>query len=570
MKKIIAFLIAFVMIAGMVPTFAFAETSDSLERYCAVCTAVGDKDQNGILDPDDALCLLSCQLFPNRYNVLEHSGHTEGDCAECTKAGDMDQNGVFDQDDVMFLLYRTLFPNDFILPDCTCAGLLWVGYARVEITPEESMPIYGSTATSAHDPLQLTCTAVNDGKNTALLFSADLRNLSVDFTKVLTDLIKEKFGIPAEHVMINITHTHSAPNSPTSSASATSASGRWKKKLCDQLEIVVRAALDDLDEVDGIYVGTGHTSGVTFVRRYLMPDGSYDTNPSLGTATAHESEADTEMRTIRINRKNEKDIVMVNYQTHYGSATGLYEGQYSADFVHEFRERVEADQELDCHFVYHSGASANLNFNSAIRGERKYPDFIQAVKGINDKTQDANGGKGLIPTMKECLAAEKQVSLGKLRFASKWVEGPVYQDSAEDKVKALRIDSSGYDTSSAEYKALLAEAGFVSYRQVQGIVTRAGLGKSVDVPFYAITFGDIGFVSSPYEMFDTNGMQVREGSPFKMTFVCSYTNGGFGYVPSSLAFPHKCYEVYVSRFCETTGDDFAAEMVSLLKECKNK
>ena len=92
----------------------------------------------------------------------------------------------------------------------------------------------------------------------------------------------------------------------------------------------------------------------------------------------------------------------------------------------------------------------------------------------------------------------------------------------------------------------------------------------MDVPFYAITFGDIGFVSAPYEMFDTNGVQVREGSPFKMTFVCSYSNGGFGYVPSSIAFPHGAYEVFISRFCETTGDDFADEMVRLLNECKNQ
>ena len=176
----------------------------------------------------------------------------------------------------------------------------------------------------------------------------------------------------------------------------------------------------------------------------------------------------------------------------------------------------------------------------------------------------------MIPTMKECLAGEKQVSLGKLCFASKIVKGPVYQDTEEDKANAKIVDKSGYDTDSAEYKALCAQYGFAGYRQVQGIVTRAGLDKFVDVPFYAITFGDVAFVSSPYEMFDTNGVQVREGSQFDMTFVCSYTNGGWGYVPSSIAYPHKGYEVYVSRFCETTGDDFADEMVNLLDECYAK
>jgi len=129
------------------------------------------------------------------------------------------------------------------------------------------------------------------------------------------------------------------------------------------------------------------------------------------------------------------------------------------------------------------------------------------------------------------------------------------------------VNSSGYATDSEEYSALCAQYGFAGYRQVQGIMTRASLGETVELPFYAISFGDIGFASSPYEMFDTNGVQVREGSPFKMTFVCSYTNGSFGYVPSSIAFPHGAYEVFVSRFTRYTGDACADEMVRLLKEC---
>ena len=247
---------------------------------------------------------------------------------------------------------------------------------------------------------------------------------------------------------------------------------------------------------------------------------------------------------------------MVNYQTHYGSATGLYKGQYSADFVHVFRE--EAEKKWDCHFAYHSGASGNLNFASAISGERKYSNFVAATQ------------MGLIPTARRCLEGESQVSLGALRFASSWFEAPVYQDTPEDIANAKIVDKSGYDTDSAEYKALLKQYNFDGYRHVQGIITRSKLGKTLDIPFYAITFGDVGFVSSPYEMFDTNGVQVRDGSPFQTTFVCSYTNGGFGYVPSEIAFPHKAYEVYVSRFCAGAGEDFADEMIRLLNVCKNQ
>ena len=549
MKKILSFLLALVILTGAIPMKASSlAILNGHGESCEECKEIGDADGNGVVDMDDAFHLLYYVFFPERFSLGKHYGHTS-DCQTCKAAGDLDGNGAVDEDDAIYLLFHTVFPEYYPLHEMESPALLSVGYARGDITPEDSMEIYGSTATSAHDPLQMTCTAVCDGKNTALLFSLDLRNISESFTAQMTDIIEEKFGIPADHVMFNITHTHSAPNI----SNGTAAGVKWRQKMCDQLPVVVQAALDDMDVVKGVYTGKGHTDGITFVRRYLMPDGTYKTNPASGTATAHETEADNEMRTIRIDRMNKKDVVMVNYQTHYGSATGLYKGQYSADFVHEFRQQVEA--EMDCHFVYHSGASGNLNFASAIPGERKYSDFIKATT------------YGLIPTMKDCLASEERVNVGELQFASSRYEATVYPDSVEDRKNAAVVNSSGYATDSEEYIALCAQYGFAGYRQVQGIMTRASLGETVELPFYAISFGDIGFASSPYEMFDTNGVQVREGSPFKMTFVCSYTNGSFGYVPSSIAFPHGAYEVFVSRFTRYTGDACADEMVRLLKEC---
>ncbi|MBE6712724.1 MAG: hypothetical protein E7580_04280 [Ruminococcaceae bacterium] len=439
--------------------------------------------------------------------------------------------------------------ENFKIPDELPQGFS-VGYGRADITPEPGLPIYNGTGNSTHDPLMFTCTAISDGEGSvALLCSLDIKNITVEFSKDITDRIQKEFNVPADRVVLNVTHSHSTPNSSFNSTAAL----KWKVLMLNQAVVAINTALRDLDPVEGAYVGSGYTEGITFVRRYLLADGTYQTNaPQSSNPVAHESDADCQMRTIRIDRKNKKDVLMVNYQTHYGSATSMYKNQYSADFIHVFRE--EAEKKWDCHFVYHSGASGNLNFNSAIPGERKYSTFVDATK------------LGLIPTAESCLAGEEQVAIGPLRFASNWYKAPVYQDSPEAIEKAQTVNKQA--EGSEAYAKALAENGFTSSRQIEGILRRASLGETLDVPFYAISFGDIGFVTAPYEMFDTNGVQVREGSPFKMTFVCSYSNGGFGYVPSALAFPHGAYEVFISRFCETTGDDFAVEMVRLLKECK--
>ena len=167
-----------------------------------------------------------------------------------------------------------------------------VGYARVDITPTVELPIYGGKASTAKDPLQLTCTALSDGKEVALLFSIDIKNISVKFTNGCTNIIKQTFGIPADHVMLNVTHAHAAPAVDSTTANATA----WTRQFYTQLKTCTKEALLDLDTAEA-YVGVSHTEGITFVRRYVK----------TGNSLNYESQADTELRTIRFDRQNKKD-----------------------------------------------------------------------------------------------------------------------------------------------------------------------------------------------------------------------------------------------------------------------
>ena len=427
--------------------------------------------------------------------------------------------------------------GDIVYPDSFA-----MGYAAGDITGSLPIPIFEDEGTSVADPLMLTCTAVWDGKTAALLMSADLRSMGESVAKSSGKMIEKQFGIPAENVIINCTHTHEAPHAGSGGDSGV----RWLANYYKQLPIIVEKALRDLDVVEGIYTGKSYTEKLCFVRRYLMPDGTYRTNPG-STAVAHETEADPELNTLRIDRKNNKDILMVNYQTHY--VGGIGEGKVSADFVGPFR--AAAEKEFDCHFVYHQGGGANINFNSAIPGERIYFSHTEASKGFMITTRDA-------------LAKEEKVDTGKIISTSSLYPGKVGQDTPERIAQAQEIMS--YPESSAEYLAALGKYGMEA-REAEGINRRSKKGEIVDVNFTAISFGDIGFASAPYEMFDTNGKEVRDGSPFKMTFVLSYTNGGFGYVPSALAWPNKGYEVYITWFAQGSAEEFSGEMVRLLNLC---
>ena len=419
-----------------------------------------------------------------------------------------------------------------------------VGYARADVTTVP-LSIFESVGETAHDPLQLTVTALCDGENVAVVMSLDAAGVTYEFTEKSMDLLEKEFGIPSSAVILNATHTHSAHTAGSTSDSSLRFTANFYKKLV----IAVEEALRDLTPAKA-FAGVSHTDGITFVRRYLMPDGSYQTNPTA-TVLAHETEADNELRTLRFQREGKKDVLMVNYQTHYGGATSKYPNQISADFIHPYRIRAEKD--LNCHFAYQSGAGGNLNFNSSIEGERKYGDFVAAIDGFMIATKDA-------------IAKEEAIATGKIVAKGEFYNAKVIQDSPERIQHAQEVAFLSHDASAQSI--LISKYGFASKREANAVIARAEFGETKELLLTAITCGDIAFTGFPYEMFDTNGQEVRAASPYKMTFVCSLTNGSYGYIPSALAYPHGGYEVYSTRFVEGTGEELVADMLRILNSCK--
>ena len=424
-------------------------------------------------------------------------------------------------------------------------GSFAVGYAAGDITGTLPIPIFDEIGTSLADPLMLTCTAVWDGKTAVLLMSADLRSMTNTTAERSAQIIEKQFGIPKENIIINCTHTHSAPQG----GEAGDNGSRWLSNYYKQLPIIVEKALRDLDVVEGTYTGKGYTKNLCFVRRYLMPDGTYKTNPGSQTVVAHETEADPELRTIRIDRKNKKDILMVNYQTHYVGGIGA--GKVSADFVGPFR--VSAEKEFDCHFVYHQGAGANINFFSSIPGERIYNSYTEAADAF-------------VATTKAALAKEEVIEVGEIKVVSRDLTVTVQKDPME-RVEAAQKVMAGSDQT--ELSTLAAQYGFESWRAANSTLNRYSKGETEEMPLTAISFGEIAFATAPIEMFDTNGKEVRDGSPFKTTFICSLTNGAMGYVPSAYAFPHGTYEVLACAYVPGTGEQISGELVKMLNECKS-
>lgn len=108
--------------------------------------------------------------------------------------------------------------------------------------------------------------------------------------------------------------------------------------------------------------------------------------------------------------------------------------------------------------------------------------------------------------------------------------------------------------------------GIHSPYHANAIVNRSKLKENKPFDVWAVSLGDVGIAVAPYEMYDTNGMFIKENSPKKMTFVATCSNGGNGYFPSKLAFQHPGYEVDITKYAEGSAEQLADLYVGMLKD----
>ena len=83
---------------------------------------------------------------------------------------------------------------------------------------------------------------------------------------------------------------------------------------------------------------------------------------------------------------------------------------------------------------------------------------------------------------------------------------------------------------------------------------------------FDIIAGDIGVTGGPYEMFDTNGMQIKESAPMAMTIICNMANGSIGYVPSQLGYDNGGYSTDITRLAPGSGEKLAQVMIDSLTQ----
>ena len=375
-----------------------------------------------------------------------------------------------------------------------------VGFGRGDITADWPVGLsgYGNEATRISTGIKtniyLLCLAVTDTDGETVLIMA-MDSAGGGWESTIRPLIKQKFGIPEDHVIVSAIHQHSTPIND----------GKYPNLIREATEIAVKQALEDQAPAK-MYIGTTQTTAMNFVRHYIANDGNGtivgdNYNDAIGNKygyIGHESEADPEMRIIKFDRGEEhKPIIMVNFQTHPHMGAGSNDTNIHGDWPAIMRETLE--DELDCYAMYFSGAGGNMNSTSRIAEENVSNDW-------------KHHGKRAANYVEKALKNLTEANLGNVKVISQ--TNAYENDHSMDHLGEIAVYLHGLrQTDFTQAKAEVANYPEIhSIYHASAIVGKIQAGPTRDLTIGAITIGDVVFTYHPYEMFDTNGVELRNGT----------------------------------------------------------
>ena len=429
-----------------------------------------------------------------------------------------------------------------------------IGFAKENITPQENVPLSGSanrgTSSGMLEYLFASCLAISFGENdVALVFGMDIQNAYSPTPGWRKD-VSRIIGIPEDRIQICFTHTHSAPNTGSDDPSI----GRYNRLVSEKMVKAAKAAIDDLAPAEAA-IATIDTENMNFVRRYIMNDGTLcgDNWGSMASGIkSHETEVDNQLQVIRFTREGAEDVILTNFQMHSNYTIG--DTAISSDVAGAFRDALEKKSGVNV--MYLNGASGNINPKSRIAEE----NVVKSHKEWGEKMADY---------AMSALENAQPVSLGTLQSKQVVVEAPVNHafDHLYDQAAAINdyFKSTG-DRATAD--KMCADAGISSVYHADTIVANRKRGQTMTMELNVYSIGDIGFIFAPVEMFDTNGMYIKENSPYAMTFICCYANYCQGYMPSKLAYEMIGYEVATTCWDEGTAEMVADQLLTMLEEVR--
>lgn len=427
------------------------------------------------------------------------------------------------------------------------------GVARVDVTPPAGIRLIGYAvregfSLGTDQPLTLTALALGAANDMVLLLAVDACIIYIDFAQKLRERCAVAAGVPSSHVLLNFSHTHSAP----------ATDGYLDFDTADQLELqagfrallLERGAAASRDAVATqrparLAVGWGECHS-NINRRQATRD--------RGTLLGENPEGPCD-RTVGVLRVDDLAGIPIAIAYRYSCHTvtlGPKTNLFSPDFVGPARNLIEGA--ICCPTLFLQGCAGNLNPVTGIgQDEENSPSFKEDMRRIGEsvgaevlkvthelRTHRRRTHPRLVHSVAEYWLYEYELipegKTGVLHVTEVQMKLPLAPFPEIGKVRAERD----------QWSMRLRDARNCGEREwVIGplqvwdewskrrlAAAESGLNPmEVSFPVQALQIGELRIVALPFETMAETGLDLR-ASLGDDTFVLGYSNGMVSYLPT--------------------------------------
>jgi hypothetical protein len=397
--------------------------------------------------------------------------------------------------------------------------------AEQVITPPLGTALFeprDAPATAVRDDLFARALVLSDGKTQCCIVTLDLLGLDDALVQVIQDAVQQRTGLPATHLLLNVSHTHNAPLTLACCPSSQSLRDReWEAAMVDQVAECVARASDSLVEVS---LSVAHAPAQIGVNRRLSV---------LSTTRMLPNPHGTAMKTVdvlRVERTDGKPLaVLFSHAAHPVT-------------IHDTATVLSADYPgvATCIVRQHLGGEAIAMFAQGCAGDIN----VRTLRGGADAAEEI--GRELATAVMNATCT--RLPDGPLRVQSAIATLPfetMPRNVAEQIYQQALESAAALEAHDADARMRDDQLSFVAWA-TQMAQWPAGQmwGAGLPLPVTGVALGDAcALICLPHEPFHAYQTYLQAHSPFAHTFVFGYTNQMLGYVPTASAFHLGGYEV---------------------------
>lgn len=456
---------------------------------------------------------------------------------------------------------------------------LRVGVATVDITPAGGYPMSGyyheRLADGLIDPLLAKAVVLRQGDTAAALVVCDLIVIATDLTVEVRKRVAERVGIPADHVMLAATHTHTGPDYTKELFALVTGrplpgDGRREPYVPGLIDAIVESVERAAAAAAPVTVSAGNAlqkTPVSFNRRFLMKDGSVRTWMNLANPEVLHAAGpiDPEIGIVRFDdaATAAPRALFESFALHLDTVGGT---RWSADYPVFIQRAVTASLGEGVVSIFGNGCCGNINHVDPAGTGPATTEFIGTALG--DTICAALPGLAVVaqPTLQVRTATVRVPLLdatpdqvAAARDLLRRVQAGERIDFLDhvDAYRRLVIHNLRHEVDPDE---ALESSGWGLTRSL------AACGASMPLGVQVFTLGrDVAIVAFPGEAFVEFALAIKNASPFRTTLVVELANHGETiYVPTRTAAVGGGYETINTTLAPGAGEMMAEAVVRLL------